>query len=192
MAKRNHIVRDNYARYSALIEQAKQTSGPGIDLSQKKGTSRVWHACQIPVTHSDDPAEMWLITEIRIDRLHDFKFKLRAPGFMGEPLLNYDSAGPTHRNEGAASLPEQIVTTPHFNCYDEEGRRIAYKTPPLTDPTIVRELEDIDRCIIHFYEVTQLTHNPAGYPSISLTEPGTLPFALHTNTDPHAHVVRFV
>jgi hypothetical protein len=190
--KINAIVRDNYERYTALLTEPKQTSGPGLDLSQPKGTNRMLHACQIPAVHHNNPAELWLIAEIRIDRLHDFKFKLRAPGFMPEPLINYDSAGPTHRNESAASLPEQIVTTPHFNCYDEQGRRIAYKTAPLTDPTVARELEDIDRCVIHFYEETQLTHHPAGYPSISLTTPGTLPFASYTNADPHAHVVRFV
>ncbi|MFD2785354.1 hypothetical protein [Hymenobacter rubripertinctus] len=192
MKKINTIVRDNYERYTALIAEPKRTAGPGLDLSQKKGTNKVLHACQIPVIHSDDPIDLWLIAEIRIDRLHDFKFKLRAPSFMGEPLLNYDSAGPTHRNEGVTSLPEQIVTTPHFNCYDQQGRRIAYKTAPLTNPEVVRELEDIDRCVIHFYEETRLTHDPAGYPAISLTAPGTLPFAHHTNADPHAHVVRFV
>ena len=192
MSKINPIVRDNYERYTTLIEGHKQTSGPGLDLSQTKGDNKVLHACQIPAVHSDDLIAMWLIAEIRIDRLHDFKFKLRAPTFMGEPLINYDSAGPTHRNEGARSLPEQIVTTPHFNRYDEQGRRIAYKTAPLTNPGVVLELEDIDRCVIHFYQETQLTHDPAGYPSISLTAPGTLPFAHHTNADPHAHVVRFV
>lgn len=188
------IVRDNYERYLSLVHDPKSTSGAqGLDLSQKKGgTNSVWNACQLAVVHTSDPAKMTLIVEIRVDRRHDFKFKLRAPNFMPEPLINYDSAGPTHRNVTTTSLPDQAVTTPHFNCYDEDGQRIAYKTSQLTDPTVAKQLEDISTCVIHFYQEVSLKHYPADYPSISLNAPGTLPFASHTNADPHAHVVRFV
>lgn len=187
------IVRDNYEQYCSLMRDAKQTSGAGIDLSQPKGGNNPrWRFCQLDVVHSHDPAQMCLITEVRIDQLYNFKFKLRAPNFMDKPVLNFDSAGPTHRNEATDALSEQAVTTPHFNCYDEQGRRIAYKTEQLNDPDVARQLEGIESCVIHFYEEAGLRHSPADYPAISLTPPGQLPFPVHPIDDPHANVANFI
>ena len=84
----------------------------------------------------------------------------------------------------------RINTSPRLisTATDAHGRGHAYKTTPLRNPTTARQLENIDHCVIHFYEEANITHSPAGYPSINHTPAGKLPLTSSLNADPHARV----
>lgn len=112
---------------------------------------------------------------------------------MSAPLANFDSLGATHRNKfDNILLTKQWVTTPHFNRYNEQGRRIAYKTPPLTDPEALRQLTDVANCIIMFYDEFNIRHIPADYPRVLLrAESQQDLFPEPATDDPLAYVARY-
>lgn len=61
-----------------------------------------------------------------------YTLKLKCPSLTGEPFFRFDSDGPAHRNnDPAVPLEEQVVTTPHFTTFDQDGRSAAYKNAAL-------------------------------------------------------------
>lgn len=186
------IVKDKFPLYERLLLGVKTTQGRDFYISKLKPSNVKWRVDILDVDHSAEPLhESKLHTEVGIKDTSKFKFLIFADGFPS-PLVNFDSSGITHRNDKDVPLAEQIITTPHFNRYDENGIRYAYKTPELKDPTISAQISDINNCIIHFYDEFNIHHNPAGYPSVLFkVMPQQEMFDIKTNDDPLAHVTQF-
>jgi hypothetical protein len=190
MGKINSNVLNNFEDYEKLLTMRKTTHGSGIGPMVFKGTSKVWKWHQMGVAHDDELPAVRLVTEVRDDHLENFKFKLMASTFK-EPVINFDALGPTHRNPPEVPLSEQVVPTPHFNRYDSAGRRIAYQTQALRDPSVAPQLEKMEQCVIHFYDHCNISHDPAGYPQIQVGLPAMVLFATPTSPDPHAYAPEF-
>lgn len=187
-------VAQNYPLYERLLLGAKLTEGVGIVVSTPKPSNVKWLAHHLPVEQlTVEGYRGELHTEVGLKQDGNFKFLLFTRRFMHTPLANFDSKGPTHRNDRTDTpLAQQQVTTPHFNRYDERGGRYAYKTPALRDPAAAAQLENIAHCIFHFYDEFNIRHQPADYPTVEVhasRQPGLFPEPI--SDDPLAYVPRF-
>lgn len=184
----------NYQLYERLLIGAKMTEGEGIVISELKITNAKWLVHKLPVkqlTVAGYRSE--LHTEVGLKQDGNFKFILFARRFTSTPLANFDSKGISHRNnQENVPLAEQQVTTPHFNRYDEQGRRVAYKTEALRNPESANQLENISNCVFHFYDEFNIQHQPAGYPTVEVrTNSQREFFPVSISDDPLAYVPRF-
>lgn len=187
-------VSDDYPKYERLLLGDKRTEGIGIYVSVTKSSSSRWKVNRLPVEHIASPSERSkLHTEVSCHEEGNFKFLLFASDFLQIPLVNFDSQGAAHRNKfNNVPFPQQVVTTPHFNRYDEHGRRYAYKTSALLNPEAAVQLAEIGNCVIHFYDEFNIHHAPAGYPEVHLRSATQQElFSIPTNDDPLAYVAKF-
>ena len=190
----SHNVLQDFSKYEQLLFGEKMTEAPDIHVTAFKPSNARWRVNYKDLEHAAFPRDASeLHTEVQCEDPKNFKFLLFVRGFMPGPLVNYDSGGLAHRNRySGLPLPEQNITTPHFNRYDDAGRSFAYKTPALRDPAAVAELANVGNCIIHFYDEFNIQHSPAGYPAVYIASasPGQL-FDIPTNDDPLADVPNF-
>jgi hypothetical protein len=187
-------VRDDYALYEQLLLGPKLTQGGDIHVVDTKPSRADWLENRRNVEQLAQPTYLSMLhTEIKGKEHPNFKFLLFTSAFMSTPLANYDALGATHRNRYAdVPLSEQSITTPHFNRYDEAGHRIAYKTPPLTNPEALDQLTQATNCIILFYDEFNIRHTPAGYPAVLMQPPAQQSlFSQPIDDDPLAYVTRF-
>lgn len=114
----------NYSLYEQLLLGAKSTEGMGIVVSELKPSNKKWLVHRLLVEQLTILGyRSELHTEVGLKQNGNFKFLLFASRFTKIPLANYDSRGITHRNSFlAVPLPEQQVTTPHFNRYNSQGQ----------------------------------------------------------------------
>ena len=89
---------------------------------------------------------------------------------------------------GKRSIPfaDQQVTTPHFNCYNENCLNIAYKTEQLNNEEERKALEDINLCIAHYCNEANVRLKEDDFPTISIL-PGTLQLEI-VQEDPNSNV----
>ena len=119
-----------------------------------------------------------LIVESKVENKRDFKFKLRAPEYVGVPFFRFDSDGVAHYNRlPDVELPEQKVDTPHFHRYDSEGRNIAYKTESLIiDSEKEALMNDISLSMAHFCDESNTYYNNVKHIEVVQTPPNELDF----------------
>lgn len=186
-------VQTDFALYERLLLGPKNTRGGDIHVHEPKASRPDWKVDKREVQQVIESAyRSELHTEVKANEHPRFKFLLFAQAFMSTPLANYDSLGATHRNKfNNIPLLEQWVTTPHFNRYNEQGRRIAYKTPPLTNPEVLGQLAAATNCVILFYDEFQIRHSTAGYPAVLMYVAQQDLFNESVNDDPLAYVTHF-
>jgi hypothetical protein len=193
MSKKNRSiekVQSDFTTYQDLLKGGKSTTGGDIRILDVRANNSLYYSHETPIIHSAQPHNMKLVTEVKTDNYKEFKFKIFAPSFIGPPLINYDSDGPSHDNSPGKKLTARAVDTPHFNCYDSFGKRIAYKTAALQDPVQCKSFEDPSVCIIHFYTECNIKHTPAGFPAV-LVRPDLLPLPVESFDDPNEHATYF-
>lgn len=171
----------------------KETQGDDIYVYEPKSSRPDWMVSKRAVEQLAQPSyRSEMHTEVKAKEHPRFKFLLFAPAFMSTPLANYDSLGATHRNKLAGiPLAEQWVTTPHFNRYNQQGRRIAYKTAPLRNPETLSQLTHATNCVILFYDEFKIRHSTAGYPAVIMRAAQQELFSEPINDDPLAYVTQF-
>ncbi len=130
MNKTNKDIRDQFNLFQELISADKIIQTPTILLKPKQSNAR-WLTGQSSVVHKTINDNISFAVE-KSKRDSKYGLKLRCPSLTGEPFFRFDSDGPAHRNNYPnIPLEEQLVTTPHFNSYKEDGKPIAYKNDAL-------------------------------------------------------------
>src|ERR1700733_8118374 len=126
-------IRDNYSFYNRLLKERKSIFDSVIGISEIRKNQKNYLINTTEVKHIQLTDKIILTSEVKINNHKYFLFKLRYINLSETPFFHYDSDGATHRNYGNENLPlkEQQVTTPHFNCFNENGLSVAYKTDKL-------------------------------------------------------------
>ncbi|MGX5817042.1 hypothetical protein ACWKWU_02540 [Chitinophaga lutea] len=175
MAKINREISSNFATYEALLQQRKHTKEKILILNSTKPNRKDIRYLESIAEHTTLKRDITLIIESKIQNDKDFKFKLRCAQLSPEPFFRFDSAGAAHRNaDPTIKLEEQMVTTPHFNCFDSNGRNIAYKTDELKNNGQAKALEDINFCFVHFCFESNTRFPTEDYSEIITTPEGQL------------------
>lgn len=187
MNKINGEVKDNFPTFRKLVQDRKNTSEKTIYLSDKKPNRQDTNYYDKPLVYN--PKTVKLIIEARQDFKTCFRFKLQCSDFSKEPYFRFDSDGATHRNpDKTKPLREQIVTTPHFNTFDEEGNGIAYKTDSLLDNKVKTVLlNDISLCFAHFCHESNIRFPEEEFSEVKPYAVDILPLDLN-NEDPLANI----
>ncbi len=174
-AKYSPEIKSNFGMYSTLVKERKAIKENPVTISQiKKSNIHFLESQAAIVKHCILVEEIFFVTEVRILNYKDYHFSLRCPSLSQTPFFRYDSEGAPHRNnDEGIPLKEQMVETPHFNCFNSEGENIAYQTELQKDKINAKKLEDISQGVIHFFDESNTRLNENDYPLISIL-PGTL------------------
>lgn len=166
MKRKNTDISGNYNKFKQLVSDRKHTTQKIITLNLRKPNRNDINYSESEVKHTILAEAISLIIETKVRNHKDFKFKLRCKSLTEEPYFRFDSDGVAHQNKDPETpLKEQMVTTPHFNSFDRNGRYYAYKTDKLKDNKEAKALEDINLCFTHFCFETNLR-----YPIDEITE----------------------
>ena len=116
--------------------------------------------------------------EVRNGNKKDCSLQIISNAIKKVVLFRYDSNGPTHKNSlPHIPLSEQIVTTPHFHKYDNNGFFIAYKTDLLKDSKHSIPLRDIEFGFPYFCQEGNITSvSSEELPTLQVIKEGELPF----------------
>jgi hypothetical protein len=166
MNKINKEIRDNYELYKTLLEDYKEIINSKI-LLKTRSNNPYWLSGVSEVKHSNID-EIITITVERSKRENKYGVKLRCKTLADEPFIRFDSDGPAHRNnDPEIPFKEQVVTTPHFNGFNQYGRSIAFKSEILK---LAQEslaiVNDINFGVAHFCSHTNITLENGGFPEI--------------------------
>ena len=175
MGKINRDILKDYSKYESLLKERKHTLVRTISFCKTKLNRKDILYFESKLNHTSIDEELKLILEVKTSNSKDFKFKLRCTALSQEPFFRFDSYGAAHKNNNPdIPLHEQIVTTPHFNAFDNKGKAIAYKTSQLKSPTESKALEDINLCFTHFCFETNTRYPEDDFTQISLEKEGQL------------------
>ncbi|MFZ1528998.1 MAG: hypothetical protein WAT19_09625 [Ferruginibacter sp.] len=182
MKKINRDIVKDFNKFISLVKDRKHTSERTITLNSQKPNRKDINYNESDLKHVILTDKIRLLIEVKRANYTSFKFKLRCETFTQEPYFRFDSDGAAHKNDNPAiPLKEQMVTTPHFNSFDNEGRSIAYKTEKLKNVSEAKALEDISLCFAHFSHESNIR-----YPEDEITEIIPTPsteLKLDTNND---------
>lgn len=132
MVKKNINIRDQFTEFNFLLSELKLIVDNPIHLENKKNNP-YWLLGDSLVTSENIKKDIIFIVE-KSKRDNKYGIKLRCPELTGEPFFRFDSDGPAHRNDNPEiPLEDQLITTPHFNTYSDDGTSIAYKNDVLKD-----------------------------------------------------------
>ncbi|MDR6157621.1 hypothetical protein QF023_001137 [Chryseobacterium sp. SLBN-27] len=132
MSKLNHEIKENFNFFKKLCAEKKIIHDKMIIL-QDKVNNKKWLQNNSKCSTSFDIDDLQLIIEKQKED-KKYHIKLRTSKLSKEPFFRFDSDGPAHRNNDEnIPLPEQVITTPHFNSYNINGLPIAYKNKVLED-----------------------------------------------------------
>ena len=128
----NQTVVDDYDRYRQIHSEQKRITDPTFSLTKTETHPRN-QSGDLPVSFSEMDETAYLNVDLNVEKTKSFKFRLFCDSFMEEPCYRFDSDGSTHENPTSPTrtLKQRIVPTPHFHCFDEQGRNIAYQTESL-------------------------------------------------------------
>lgn len=170
-------IKENYALYKELLHDRKCISTPVIDISEQKKNQKNFLAQTEIIEHISLTDEITFSIEVKVSNYKYFLFILKCNRLSERPFFHYDSDGAAHRNyeEDTTPLKFQIISTPHFNCFNENGLSIAYKTAQLENEAERTALEDISLCVAHFCNESNIRLSDENYPTISIMA-GTLPY----------------
>lgn len=149
--KVNKNILNNLTQYHSLVNGRKNTTEKVLAFNSKKSSRKDLLYLESPVNHVSMQDEIILMIETKINNPKSFKFQFRCSSLCEKPFFRFDSDGAAHKNyDPSIPLKLQMVTTPHFNAYDNDGRSIAYKTRTLLDENEAKALEDINLSFVHF------------------------------------------
>lgn len=167
MSKVNEKIRDNYLLYLELVKKRKVIQISPIYVKKIKPNFRKSRLGESPVSHVNLSESLKLEIEIGIANNKDFKFKLFCDAHFERPIFRYDATGPAHRNaDQGLPLKDQQITTPHFHCFNKSGIEIAFKTEALSDENQLRNLEDVNVCVMHFCEEGNMRYSKNDFPEV--------------------------
>lgn len=128
----NQAVANDYDRYRQIQSDQKQIAKPTFELHTTK-THLKNQSGDVPVSFKEMDEKAHLNVDLNVERTKSFKFRLVCESFMETPCYRFDSDGKTHENPPAPTrtLKDRIVPTPHFHCFDDQGRNLAYRTEAL-------------------------------------------------------------
>lgn len=130
MARINTEIRDQFTFFNELLSELKIVSDSNIRL-KAKANNPYWLIGSSTISHNTINEDIVLIVE-RSQRERKYGIKLRCKTLSSEPFFRFDSDGPAHRNDDPLiPLENQLITTPHFNTYNERGKGFAYKNEVL-------------------------------------------------------------
>lgn len=182
MQRKNIEIANDYNLYTELTYGDKSIHENQIQLVQKPNNID-WLQQECSVTHISIIKKIDLTVEKK-KSLYKYGIKLTCKEYTKEPYFRFDSDGPAHRNKNATSLSEQQITTPHFNCFNESGLAIAYKSDILKSENESKAIvNNIDFGLNHFFKETNINQNSdIEIPTIEVKEPGF--FDSDINDDP--------
>lgn len=157
-------IKENYKTFSLLLNEKKITQNQIIFFDKEKPSriDTLYHRSLLQHLLLNKQVE--LIAEQKKNNYSSYKFQLLCSEFCPEPFFRFDSDGSAHRNKDLP-LKEQMVTTPHFNSFDENGRPIAYKIGELEEVE-TKDLEQIDNFFKLFCKECNLRHQDDIFPNI--------------------------
>lgn len=183
----NLEIKNNFTRYKNLLETEKKISSSEINLHQKKN-NRNWLTNTTQISH---PKESTLnLTTEKQKFCTKYAIKLQCISLTKTPFFRFDSDGPAHRNkENSIALKNQLITTPHFNSFDKNGKPIAYKTPALKVKSESEAIvNNIEFGLNHFFAETNIKNNfSSSYIKVGIREKLQL-FDDIDESDPLNHV----
>lgn len=179
-------IKNNYPYYKTLIIEKKQIENSVIEVGEPGNNKKTYEAiCNL--NHTSIKDNMELIVNIRINNHNYHQFKLKYKDYIPSPFFRFDSDGGTHRNKiPGTPIEEQVVLTPHFHKYNEDGIEIAYQTEQLKDPVQVEALKDINLSVAHFFHESNTRLNEDDFPEIKIAS-NTFGFKLEKD-DPNSNV----
>lgn len=157
----NYEIKNDYDRFKRLVKNEKEIKSDHIHLRQKQNNKN-WLTNSTEVYHPDENP-LNLTTE-KQKFCTKYAIKLQCVELTKTPFIRFDSDGPAHRNkENSISLKDQLVTTPHFNSFNEQGNAIAYKTPELKKESDSEAIaNNIEFGLNHFFNETNIKNsNPS-------------------------------
>mgnify|MGYP003635337381 CR=1 FL=1 len=183
MEKPVKAIQEDYSKYEELIGKTKNSLSQTITLDEVKGNHLNTRVKKVDVSHTSNSDKLELIVESKIVNKKDFKFKLRAPEFIGVPIFRFDSDGVAHYNRKRnVELPKQKIDTPHFHKYDSDGKNIAFKTDALEKENECEALiNDINLCMAHYCDESNTYYNNDSYIQIIQTPPNELDFDINND-----------
>lgn len=187
MDRINADVKSDSATFRTLLNDRKHTTERIIYLNDTKPSRQDTNYYDQQLSYAFKPVR--LIIEARQNIKTCFRFKLHCQEYTKEPYFRFDSDGATHRNSDKnLPLPKQIVKTPHFNTFDNNGVELAYRTNELENPTTEAILlNDISLCFAHYCHESNIR-----FPQEELSE--VIPFPMYilpldtSNEDPLANI----
>ena len=180
-------VKENYTFYNKLLSERKSIFSEVIEINEKGNNQNRVIATEVVHHPATDQNDMVLIVDVQINNHQYFQFKLRYKNYLPGPFFRYDSDGETHRNKiDGIPLHEQLITTPHFHKFNQEGIEIAYKSDKLLDIEQVKALEDINLCIAHFFHESNTRLKEDDFPELRIMT-ATLGFKM-SNNDPNQNI----
>lgn len=171
-------IRENYSKYEELVKETKSTSISPILLDEIKDNHKNTRIKKVEIQHNTLSERLELSIESKIKNKKDFKFKLRAPNYIGTPFFRFDSDGLAHYNRTPdEELPKQKIDTPHFHKFDSNGRNIAYQTDSLKKENERKALlNDINLCLAHYCDESKTYFNKKHYIEVIQTPQNELDF----------------
>ena len=187
MDKINAEIKRDFGTFKNLLTDRKNTTDRVIYLNTTKPNRKDTNYYNEQLSYA--PKSVRLIIEARQNVKTCFRFKLHCQEFTKEPYFRFDSDGATHRNtDKSLPLPKQIVKTPHFNSYDDQGVGLAYRTKELEDPKAEAILlNDISLCFAHYCHESNIRFFDEDFSDIIPYANYLLPFHT-TNEDPLANI----
>jgi len=180
-------IKNKYAFYQDLLEKRKSIFESVIDIKEISNNANYLEE-KSETTHSTLNNLIDLIVTVKKNDYKYFQFKLRCKDLSETPFFRYDSDGIAHRNYENKDkiLKEQQVTTPHFHHYNEDGLLLAYKTKSLLNEKEREALEDINLCITHYFQESNIRLNKEDYPTIIINST-EIPYEFEED-DPHSNI----
>jgi hypothetical protein len=154
----NFEIKNDFDRFESLIKTEKEINSTKIDLKQKQNNKN-WLTNNTEVYHpNENPLNL---TTEKQKFCTKYAIKLQCLEMSKTPFIRFDSDGPAHRNkENSIPLKDQLITTPHFNSFDKNGRPIAYKTPELKKESESEAIvNNIEFGLNHFFNETNIKNS---------------------------------
>lgn len=129
MQKALTTIRDNYDNYRIIIDEEKLILESPIKI-KNKNKNPYWSHGISKCKHKDLGFDLQLNIQTS-SRDVKYGILLFCKPFCEQPVFRFDSAGPAHTNSKGKPLLEEVVITPHFQRYNENGHEYAYRPESL-------------------------------------------------------------
>lgn len=163
-------IKDNFGKFKELSENEKIILEDRIILVEKEN-KKDWTIgnSKAKISLEIDDLE-FIVEKKKLDKKYGIKY--RSQKFCKIPYFRFDSDGPAHRNyDDNIPLDEQLITTPHFNTFNEAGLSIAYKNETLNNEATAKIIaDDINFGVSLFCQETNSKSQNKDFPEVILRE----------------------
>lgn len=117
-------------RMEKVIRESEKSLKVQIIPLNKDVVHRPYLSGGVDIVYRHDFEKACVEVVLNPSKMSSFKFKLFCKDFMNAPCYRFDSDGRSHvnRTDDTHTLPQRIVSTPHYHRFNEAGVEIAYKT----------------------------------------------------------------